>query len=111
MGYFYFDESIHPRANFSIGAFVYSKESLDLAVGDALRQSGLIPGVHEFKSGTRMDQHPEQAKARDLLKSAINSHCRIGLLVSPDHPRQLLGQEAIIGLEKIMSTYEMQWGT
>ena len=108
MGFFYFDESIHPRANFSIGAFAYSEELLDLVVGDALRQSGLIPGVHEVKSGARMDNNPDQAKARSLLKSVINSHCRIGLVVAPHHPRQLLGQEAIIGLDKILSTSGIQ---
>jgi len=108
MGFFYFDESIHPRGSFTLGAFAYSEESLDLPVSDALRQNGLIPGMHEFKSGTRMDKNPVQAKVRDMLKSVINSHCRIGLVVAPDSPRQLLGHEAVLGLEKILSMNDFE---
>ena len=104
MGFFYFDESIHPKGNFTLGAFAYSEDSLDGPVAYALRQSGLTPGVDEFKSGARMDLNPEQARARQLLKSVIYNHCRIGVVVVPHCPRQLLGGEALCGLNKILST-------
>jgi hypothetical protein len=105
MGFFYFDESVHARGNFTLGAFVYSEESLDAPVRDALSDSGLSPGASEFKSGYRMDRMPEQAAARNLVHSAIvKSNCRIGVVLAPASPRSMLGPEAIIGLKKILST-------
>lgn len=79
MGAFYFDESIHPKAKFALGVFAYSEVPLDGPVADALRQSGLTPLVDEFKSSARMDQSPKLARARELLKSVIYRHCRIGV--------------------------------
>src|ERR1700687_1298180 len=104
MGFFHFDESLHPEAQFALGAFVYSEESLDATISEALYQSGLIPGVDEFKSGIRMDRNPKQAHARQLLKSILHERCGIGVIVAPDLPRQLLGHEALYGLNKILST-------
>ena len=67
MGFFYFDESIHPNAKFTLGAFVYAERDLDQVVAEALQQSGLTPRIDEFKSGARMDRSPEQACARKQL--------------------------------------------
>jgi len=53
MGFFHFDESLHPEAQFALGTFVYSEESLDTCVREALQKTGLSPGVDEFKSGIR----------------------------------------------------------
>jgi hypothetical protein len=104
MGFFYFDESIHPHAKFTLGAFVYAERDLDEVVADALRQSGLTPRIDEFKSGARMDRSPQQACARKHLRSVVHDHCRIGIVVVPHSPRQLLGCEAFCGLKKILST-------
>ena len=104
MGFFYFDESVHTRAKFVLGAFTYSETSLDGPVADALRQSGLEPYVDEFKSGSLMSEHPEQARARDLLRSVISKFCHIGIVVSPSSRLELLGPEALLGLDKILST-------
>ena len=106
MGFFYFDESIHPRGEFSLGAFVYAEESLDSEVAEALRQSGMVPRVDEFKSGARMDQSPEQARARDKLKSLVHRRCGIGVVVAPDCPRTNLGCESFVGLAKILATMQ-----
>lgn len=103
MDEFYFDESIHPRGKFALGAFVYSEDSLDGLVADVLRQSELAPGVEEFKSGARMDSSPEQARARERLQAVVRSHCHIGVVVAPHYPPQLLGHEALCGLNKILS--------
>ena len=103
MGQFYFDESIHPRGKFALGAFVYSENSLNGPVADALRQCGLAPGIEEFKSGARMDSSPAQARARKRLQSVIRRNCRIGVVVTPHYPRQLFGHEALLGLNKILS--------
>ena len=54
MGFFYLDESIHEKAGFIIGAFVYHKTDITPLVFAALAEVGLRPGIHEFKSGARM---------------------------------------------------------
>ena len=104
MGFFHVDESIHQRGRFTLGAFAYSEDPLDPFVSEAQRGNGLIPGVDEFKSGIRMDHSPQHKAAREALHSLIREHCRIGLVVAPNHPRGLLGREALRGLDKILST-------
>jgi hypothetical protein len=104
MGFFYFDESVHSRGNFALGAFAYSESSLEKPIAEALRESGLRPYIDEFKSGSLMTKHPEQARARDLLRSVLTRNCQIGIVVSPSSPLELLGREALRGLHKILST-------
>jgi hypothetical protein len=104
MGFFYFDESVHSKCKFILGAFAYSEDSLDGPISDALRYGGLTPGVDEFKSGAYMDNNPGQVAARSLLKSIVHDHCRIGVVVAPHEPRHLIGYEALRGLNKILST-------
>ena len=104
MGYFYFDESVHSRAHFALGAFAYSEVALDNAVADALQSVGLRPGVDEFGSGFRMDREPVQAQARNLLKRVIRDHCRIELVIASEKSRPTLGNEALLGLDKILAT-------
>jgi hypothetical protein len=101
---FIFDESVHPKCKFILGAFAYSEDSLERPVSDALRHSGLTPGVDEFKSGAYMDDSLEQVSARSFLKSVVCKHCRIGVVVAPDSPRFLIGPEALHGLNKILAT-------
>jgi hypothetical protein len=108
MGFFYFDESIHQRGKFALGSFVYSETSLDSPVAKALLESGLVPGVNEFKSGARMDRDPRQARSRELLREVIYEQCGIGVVVAPDAPRELLGFEASLGLTKILSTIKFR---
>jgi hypothetical protein len=57
MGYFYFDESIHPREGFILGSFVGSPCDESAQVERALAETGFQPGVDEFKSGSRMLNH------------------------------------------------------
>jgi hypothetical protein len=104
MGFFYFDESIHPKCNFILGAFAYSEDSLDGPVSDALRHCGLTPRVDEFKSGTYMTGNHVQVSARALLKSIVRNYCRIGVVIAPNVPRRLIGHEALNGLNKILAT-------
>lgn len=101
MGYFYFDESIHERANFIIGAFVYSDRSLESRVENALTGLGLRPGVDEFKSGARMDSEPHQKRLRAVMRNLLMK-TRLGLLVMPVEERTNLGIEAVRALEKII---------
>jgi hypothetical protein len=108
MGFFYFDESIHPKGKFALGCFVYSETSLESPVSNALFESGLVPKVDEFKSGARMDRNPKQARARELLKETIYKQCGIGVVIAPDSPRKVLGAEAPLGLRKILSTIKFR---
>jgi hypothetical protein len=111
MGFFYFDESIHPKGKFSLGAFVYSERALDDPVAQALQECGLKPCVEEFKSRARMDHDPRQSHARELLQSVMRTHSRIGIIVAPHDPRELLGFEAFKGLKKVISTNTFESGS
>jgi len=75
MGFFYFDESIHPNAKFTLGAVVSAEHDLDEVVAGALRKGGLNPGIDEFKSGARMDRSPQQMCVRNHLRSIVYDHC------------------------------------
>lgn len=103
MGYFYFDETIQERGGFIIGAFVYAPNDMTPAVYSALNHVGLRPGFDEFKSGSRMDWNPNQAKLRDQL-SNILMHTSVGVVVLPVSERASLGREAMDGLQKILRT-------
>lgn len=106
MGFFYVDESIQQRAGFIVGAFVYSDTDLTPAVFERIASVGLRPGVDEFKSGMRMDRHPEHGAAREALRSLLQG-TRVGLAVVPADRRDDLGIEALLGLEKIIRANEL----
>ena len=101
MGFFYFDESIQQRAEFIVGAFVYSETDLTPAVFKAISGAGLEPRVDEFKSGMQMDSRPDQVKARAGLRQILQT-LQIGLAVVPVSARSALGTEALVALEKII---------
>ncbi len=102
MGYFYFDESIHERGGFIVGAFVFAPNDVGADVYSAIEQLGLRPGIDEFKSGARMDRNPKQAELRTLL-SEILSNTHIGVVVVPTAGRSSLGHQAMLGLRKFLS--------
>lgn len=101
MGSFYLDESIQARAGFIIGAFVYSGHDLTPSVFSVLEQSGLKPGVDEFKSGAHMARNPELKQLRNLLFPLL-INTRFGVVVVPADQRPMLGVEAIRCLGKIL---------
>jgi hypothetical protein len=82
MGFFYFDESIHDRAGFILGAWVYSQSDLTPVVNKAIAEAGLQLGMHEFKSGARMDSGETQRVLRDKLKQGLQE-TRLGVVVVP----------------------------
>jgi hypothetical protein len=100
MGFFYFDESIHERAGFILGAYVYSAEDISPLVNDCLISLGLRPGEDEFKSSSLMIEDERQRKLRDMLKQLLKN-VKIGLVVVPSMEREDLGVEALRGLKKI----------
>ncbi len=103
MGFFYFDESIHDRAGFVLGAFVYSAENMEAQVQQAICSVGLTPGIDEFKSRARMDESPLYQVLRDKLFSLLQL-TKIGLIIIPRAERTYLGIEALRGLHKIISS-------
>jgi hypothetical protein len=99
MNYFYFDESIHERGGFIVGAYIYGHDA-DPGVARALRACGLQPGVDEFKSSALMAQHPEQLALRDHLFDLLRQY-RLGVLVMASEARGSLGGEALRALDQI----------
>jgi Protein of unknown function (DUF3800) len=95
---FYFDESIHPRGGFILGAYVYGP-SADASVSRALEIWGLRPDIDEFKSSARMTDHPEQVALRNELRGILDEY-RIGVLIMPATLRTSLGAEALRGLDQ-----------
>jgi hypothetical protein len=55
-----------------------------------------------------MDQNLLQAKARKLLKRVVQDHCRIGIVIAPEVSRPILGNEALLGLNRILTTNRFQ---
>jgi hypothetical protein len=105
MGYFYFDESIHSKGEFILGAFVYSKDDVNEQVEDAIKSCGLVPGIDEYKSGIHVVKHPKQAELRDKLKSIIYK-TKIGVVANPYDKRNELGVTALKGLKQILNNYK-----
>lgn len=106
MGFFYFDESIHERGGFILGAFVYSSTDLTDAVKDALSSVGLVPGIDEFKSGDRAVDSERRFEMRHLLRMEMQG-TRIGVILTGSFERGRLGNEAIAGLSKFMSLNDL----
>ena len=107
MGYFYFDESIHNRGNFILGAFVYSNSDLTPTVFDKIREVGLKPGIDEFKSSHIMKNSSELTKLREALR-AIFTKINIGMTIVSTEERSCLGNHALSGLEKILISNNLQ---
>lgn len=112
MGFFYFDESMHPRGRFVLGAFVYSEQTLEGEIARSLRHLGLTPGVDEYKSGLRADQHPEQVKLRGRLRHLFTHHeARLGLVVSPFGDHQEFASDALKCLAKLVAENDFEGNT
>jgi len=104
MGYFFFDESIHERGGFALGAFVYTEIDPQAKLKEALKEAGLSPGSEEFKSSAYFSRDPRQAKARDHLKVVLSELGTIALMVIPADQKDALGSEALICLRSILDT-------
>ena len=62
-----------------------------------------MPYVDEFRSGSRLDRHPEQVRSCYELRGVFRSLCRVGVIVAAVSAPGELGLEALMGLEKIIS--------
>jgi uncharacterized protein DUF3800 len=106
MGYFYVDESIHERAGFILGAYVFSPHELTPHVFKKLEAVGLRPGVDKYKSSAKMSEDARQWALRNELKELL-WNVKLGLVVVPSAERQNLGTEALRGLKKIILANEL----
>jgi hypothetical protein len=108
MGYFFFDESLHRRGGFILGAYVYCPSSPAPAVDEALSASGLTPGIDEYKSGASMLSDVGRRQLREALYDVLHGRrCRIGVMVHPFNERQSLGPEALQGLSFILKKNQL----
>lgn len=104
MGYFYFDDSVHQRGGFVIGAFVYSVDDLQAPLETILGRHGLEPGVSEFKSGIHVGRNPIMAKVREDIFSEVlgRGNSGVGIVVVPLERRESLADEGLRCLEQIL---------
>jgi len=98
VSHIYFDESIHERGGFILGAFVFGPDA-DARVSDALASCALKPGIDEFKSGARMAADAERARLRQTLREVLMDY-RIAILIMPSAARESLGAEALKALRQ-----------
>lgn len=110
MGFFFFDESVHQRGGFALGAFVYTPWDPTVELKKALEAAGLKPGIDEFKSGAHVGRNPEQVKARKYLRRALRNCSRIALVVVPASESDALGREALAGLRTILELNKLDAG-
>ncbi len=80
-GFLYYDDSKHPEAEFYLGAFVFSERDLNEEISKCISFCSLDPEKDEFKSGLRMDKHPEQKELRSYLKRLIRNG-KIGIVLT-----------------------------
>lgn len=97
---FYFDDSVHDRGGFIVGAYVYGPDA-DAEVASALASVGLRPETDEFKSSARMTGNPQRAALRLKLAEILIGY-RIAILVTARDHRQRLGEDAVRGLAQII---------
>lgn len=107
MGFIYIDESIHDKAGFIIVSFVYSKKDLSPMVNDALLSLGYLPGHDEFKSSSIKVNDESSQLLRGNLMSLIHHHAKVGLMVLPRSKRKEIGNESILGLDKIITNNKL----
>jgi hypothetical protein len=101
VGFFYFDESIRERGGFILGAFIYSKTDLSLAVSDALAAAGLQPRKDEYKSRFLDADMPERTVLRNHLYTLLEK-VKVGATIVPATQPRSVGDEALLALTKIL---------
>ncbi len=98
----YFDESVHDRGGFILGAFVHGPDPTD-TVDSALQVSGLTPGQGEFKSSAPMHSSTDRRALRRNLQRILSRQYLYGVVVLPASERRALGKETLRCLAKIIA--------
>jgi hypothetical protein len=94
MSHLYFDESIHDRGSFIIGAAIFSSFDLSPVIRNLWVSLGLDPSEFEYKSSSPKAGNPAAQQHRSALH-ALLKNAKIGLVVCPSDDRQSLGFYAI----------------
>lgn len=103
MGHLYFDESIHERAGFIVGACVYSLRDLTPEVHQLWAEQGLDPATFEYKSSTPKARDQAAQTHRSQIHSLLHE-ARISLVVCPAVDRRSLGSHAIALVRQLVAT-------
>lgn len=97
----YIDESVHQTHRFVVSAFVFTNGRTDHKVATVLTDSGMKPGVDEYKSGVRMTGNSSMQRAREGMLSLANAETKIGVFVGP-YNRDTLGKHSLQALQSII---------
>lgn len=81
MGYFFLDDSKHPKEGFCLSSFVFCPSDPQSAIEQILLNHGLEPGKDEFKSSALMRDRPANSAVRIDLKDYLHS-CKVGVAIS-----------------------------
>jgi hypothetical protein len=103
---FYFDESIHQRGDFILGAFAYGPDPTD-EVNAALLSTGSNPDTDEYKSSATMKNHPERQALREELHKVRGLSYDYAIVVLPFSERASLGAETLAALRKIIEANQL----
>ena len=106
MGHFYFDESIHERGAFIVGAFVYSPFDLGPSIDAVVTSVGLTPRMDEFKSNANMLSNPVARMLRSGIGCLLSSS-KVAVAILPRVDRNKLGQEALKALTRLISANDL----
>lgn len=106
MTHVFFDDSLHERGRFALGAFVFFDRDPTPRIDEAITSVGLIPGKDEYKS---RNPHAEDERWRHLRSALfrIATGARIGLVVTPYSAVRRLGEQAVIGLAHIIASNDI----
>lgn len=97
----YVDESIHDSCGFVATSFVFAEESFEMAVEKVLRDAGLLPPLHEFKSSTRMDSNYSMQLARSGLLALASSKAKVAVFFGAFN-RTTLGKHTLQALQSVV---------
>lgn len=103
VAYFWFDESIHPRGGFALGAFVVSLRDESDAVAQIVSDTGVGATIGEYKSGVRMSKDTAMQRTRELLVAHLAERCRLLVTAVPYERRLDLGSAALGLLSQALS--------
>lgn len=97
----FYDESRHPRAGFTVGAFVIFDDDPSAAIQSIIRSAGLTPGQDEYKSRHRHDEDERWRHLRHELYHIARS-ASLGLAFFAEHEPATQAEHVAAGLAHIL---------
>lgn len=84
------DESIQQNLGYICVGFAYCEAPPDELIHRAVAETGLTPGVDEYKSGYRMDGSGSRHALRESIYQIVLEHCKLGIYIAPIEDRNRL---------------------